>query len=576
MKPKTFSKIFQIAAGIIGFIAGIVIIQNGILTDWIQRAAAFVLSTEAFEMNLPAVFGFFNLLTGLLLSVVSCYVVANVFLKDWLEIRFQKYYWFLLSVILVFLVILGFLIVLNKTIQVDEIEHVHSAWYVVHGAIPYSDFFQHHNPLLWYCMTPFFILGETITLFFIFRGFMFLCILAIAYTVYRIGRETGLHREWAVISVILLLSEVIFIKSGIEIRPDSPYVLLGSISCLYLIRFVKRFNQVSLMICGVTLGLSFLFIQKSIILIFPFGLVLLIRYLIRKIPFQSLLVFTAAFLSPLLLFGISLIATKSLNDYYVTNILLNLNILFSNQQNCLTMFITQNPLHIVLLFFALGHVIFHRKTLSWEQMIVILVAVLAAGFPILVRRTAERNFLLGIPFLCVVAGYFLQSWLKHPKWNERRKLGIVMLIVTLPTFFLLKTGLIQHNRHQVRQIQYVLKNTAKTDRVYDGNNVFNLFRPDMHYFWYAVYGNNLIVRYNQITGGKYGDYDLSLLIQEKRPMIISNFGFDISGSGLLSTYQESPFKGLYIRRSMQPSNHSVNSFINILEGGKRSTGRGIR
>ena len=37
----------------------------------------------------------------------------------------------------------------------DTLEHVHTSWLVWHGKIPYKDFFQHHNPLLWYIGAPF-------------------------------------------------------------------------------------------------------------------------------------------------------------------------------------------------------------------------------------------------------------------------------------------------------------------------------------------------------------------------------------------------------------------------------------
>ena len=36
----------------------------------------------------------------------------------------------------------------------DDVEHLHSAWLVFQGKVPYNDFFQHHNPLLWYLFAP--------------------------------------------------------------------------------------------------------------------------------------------------------------------------------------------------------------------------------------------------------------------------------------------------------------------------------------------------------------------------------------------------------------------------------------
>ena len=36
----------------------------------------------------------------------------------------------------------------------DDVEHLHSAWLVFQGQVPYKDFFQHHNPLMWYLFAP--------------------------------------------------------------------------------------------------------------------------------------------------------------------------------------------------------------------------------------------------------------------------------------------------------------------------------------------------------------------------------------------------------------------------------------
>ena len=37
----------------------------------------------------------------------------------------------------------------------DTLEHIHSSWLVYANFVPYKDFFQHHNPLLWYMFAPF-------------------------------------------------------------------------------------------------------------------------------------------------------------------------------------------------------------------------------------------------------------------------------------------------------------------------------------------------------------------------------------------------------------------------------------
>ena len=36
----------------------------------------------------------------------------------------------------------------------DNVEHIHATWLVAYGEVPYRDFFQHHNPLMWYLFAP--------------------------------------------------------------------------------------------------------------------------------------------------------------------------------------------------------------------------------------------------------------------------------------------------------------------------------------------------------------------------------------------------------------------------------------
>ena len=43
----------------------------------------------------------------------------------------------------------------TTTLGGDTLEHIHSSWLVYAEFVPYKDFFQHHNPLLWYLFAPF-------------------------------------------------------------------------------------------------------------------------------------------------------------------------------------------------------------------------------------------------------------------------------------------------------------------------------------------------------------------------------------------------------------------------------------
>ena len=43
----------------------------------------------------------------------------------------------------------------TDTLGGDTLEHIHCSWLVYANFVPYKDFFQHHNPLLWYMFAPF-------------------------------------------------------------------------------------------------------------------------------------------------------------------------------------------------------------------------------------------------------------------------------------------------------------------------------------------------------------------------------------------------------------------------------------
>jgi hypothetical protein len=45
----------------------------------------------------------------------------------------------------------------------DEFEHLHAAWYISKGMLPYRDFFEHHTPWLHFFLAPFFVFFDVET-----------------------------------------------------------------------------------------------------------------------------------------------------------------------------------------------------------------------------------------------------------------------------------------------------------------------------------------------------------------------------------------------------------------------------
>lgn len=76
-------------------------------------------------------------------------------------------------------------LLVNWRLVDDEVEHLHAAWAIAQGQVPYRDFFQNHTPLLYYLLAPVFaLMGEDLRIVYVGRALMLLCILLILLQLY--------------------------------------------------------------------------------------------------------------------------------------------------------------------------------------------------------------------------------------------------------------------------------------------------------------------------------------------------------------------------------------------------------
>jgi len=74
----------------------------------------------------------------------------------------------------------------------DEAEHAHVAWLLSQGKRPLVDFFQHHQPLLWTLLSPYYRLGfEGAGVLLWGRVLVVCCALATVFSLRRLGHWTG-------------------------------------------------------------------------------------------------------------------------------------------------------------------------------------------------------------------------------------------------------------------------------------------------------------------------------------------------------------------------------------------------
>ncbi|MBN2136511.1 MAG: glycosyltransferase family 39 protein [Sedimentisphaerales bacterium] len=464
----------------------------------------------------------------------------------------KKYLYGLLAAV-AFLAVLVLLKSVNGPFWVDEFEHIHTTWYAAHGHIPYRDFFQHHNPLLWYSMVPFlWVFGETTETVIVYRIAIFAVSMGIAYTIYRISKLLTGSREAGLISVAMLLSMAIFVDSTVEIRPDVPMLLFALISVHFLVRHIQTGEAKSMMLCGLFASISFLFLQKVVLFLFAYGAIFAYRLIRRRLSIRDLLYFCSSFILVQSAFFLCLTASGCFSDYILTNWRLNAlrsdlysslflaKIDFSKQYR---VFWGLSVLGVVLIFAD-------RKTCAGLKTVAFISVVLFAG--LLKFAPPWRHYFMPlVAVLSIVVGCFLKLGFDNLKLGPTARIALIGLILFIPVRYVAGKANIRREDNLLEKAEYVLANTEARECVYDGYNLFNLYRPDLHYFWYAFDEAGCLNTYNKITDNKYGDYDTCELVRSRKPKFISDYELDISKCGLDGLYRKTEFDGLYIRKAAE-------------------------
>jgi hypothetical protein len=449
-----------------------------------------------------------------------------------------------------FLALLSILIVFNSACRFfdhDEFEHLHTAWYLQQGDLPYRDVYQNHHPLFWPLLLPLLeVFGHSVAAVMSGRVLMLMMMIAMAFTVFKITALITKSREIQLYALLFLLSTVVWVGKGLEIRPDVPQALLALVSVYYLLLFFKGGRLRNMAYAGLWAALSFLFLQKTVLLLAACGPIFLYKLVKKEISLKAPLLFVLCFLAPLLPFLAYLLLTGSWPDYVLTNWIVNARQVapFSPLRTFKNVFV-ENPLTWLFFLFCLWLFLVRKKG-GPEMRILTIMALFLVLACFGIRHPHQQYLMLPVALFSPAAAYGLKMMFTRFRCRKTVRIRVWALLLLLPCL-LLFFRIFETNRRQLQRIDYVIENSTASDLVYDGDIRFNLFRRDLHYFWYSVKPNKGLETYNRVTGGKYGDYDICRLIRQKRPRFISNYALDISACGLAEMYRKTRHKSLYVK-----------------------------
>ncbi len=455
----------------------------------------------------------------------------------------SKLFWVLFAVLLAQVLVLSVV----RQFDHDEFEAVHTGWKILSGERIYIDFFQHHHPFYYYLVAgAIWAAGESVRTLIVLRLISFAMYALMVLITYRFSMMVFKDRTRALLSVILLGGAAIFIGSAIEIRPDVSQTLLTLLSFICIFAYFDNKQPGYLVLSAVGLGASFLLLQKAVFAGIVMVLLLVINAYKGHIRRRDVLIYGvmgAATVSP---YYIYLACSGGFGEYFTFNWLLNMRWLNSfTAFNGLGVILRESTLLTV--FYILGLIKFTRTTseirLGWVSL-----GLLGSNF--LARVPYNQYFMISIPFMAIIAGNAICSvFAKRPKWLT----VVVLIAIVLPSVSIINK-MKKDNASQLKTVEYVLNITGPTDRVYDGNATFNLFRKDIDFFWYSVRTNGprfgALAAYQKMTDYHYDIYES---IARYRPKVINSYCIeDMKDARIVNHYVGSDEHGqLYVRTDNQ-------------------------
>lgn len=205
----------------------------------------------------------------------------------------------------------------------DNVEHIHSAWLIACGKVPYRDFFQHHNPLVWYLFAPFMRLFtsqlaviDAAHIIGLIAGAVMLFI------IYKLCTRFFSSRFAAIVSLITICPPYYYIYC-FNFNPDTFMALFFALGLYYLFSYLDKNRFFFLAAAFFSFFLAFMFTQKILIVLGQLGIICLYIFYRRKTPLGDI---GYALLLPvvgIMLFFVYLYSEGALKLYWLSNYVFN-------------------------------------------------------------------------------------------------------------------------------------------------------------------------------------------------------------------------------------------------------------
>lgn len=406
----------------------------------------------------------------------------------------------------------------------DTLEHVHSSWLVYSGKMPYKDFFQHHNPLLWYIGAP--VVGA---FEYSLRAVDAANVLAATSTVLSMLYIYKIHKNFlgSALGGLVAVAFFAFPHNSLynkDFKPDNFMVLCLVSGIYYLLCYIKQKGLLNLSLSFLLLFASFMFTQKSVLELLCLGGFILYLITQKKVNIKDCVQCAMLPISIYVVFLANLYSHDVLELYFKANFELNAHIpaVFYTRRHIYPCFEMMSP--IILSLYGVYKYLYSANTS---------VKLIGAMFifEYIIRMYYFTPFIYYFAFLhaiaSIFAGYVVYEIAKKYKFFMY---GIVVYFVALGGYYanFYRYRITVGDEYKYGASGYVLSLTNPCDYILNGYRIgYNLFGKDVDFIW------NLLGQIDVIasTIGIRPTADLESLIRKYRPKIIY-------GNNYYDTYRE--------------------------------------
>ncbi len=205
----------------------------------------------------------------------------------------------------------------GRGFQVDEVEHIHAAYNLRTGKLIYRDFWEPHNPLLHFALTPVVNPADPVASFRRARALAFAVLLGTVALAFACAWRLSGRWSAGAAAAGLLIAYTTFVERGMEVRPDGGMALFILAALLAYATDLPLRRRHCLQ--AAALSAAFLMSQKAVFACVAFGCLWLHAALRERRP-SLVLAPVGVWLAPVAVMFVAFAALGNLGDYWQYNV----------------------------------------------------------------------------------------------------------------------------------------------------------------------------------------------------------------------------------------------------------------